>query len=348
MIVANSTLVILEHNAMTEEGTATKECPFCGETIKATAKKCRYCGEFLDGYTREQVLKEIGRGDTVAAQVGDNVSDAAIGKDIQQVHAWDINGPVIQAKGDVMLGESQRDKQYTTALNWDHKTRMRDFDLQERDLGFLDFSHADLSGANFHSANLGKANLNNANLSGANLSGANVSGAELNGADLSGANLSGAELVLTNLRGAGLFRADVRADLNGANLNGADLKKADLRGANLFGADLRKADLRGANLGAASLLLANLGMANLNGADLSTAKLGEVDLSGEDPHATNLRGAKYDKFTKWPGSFDPDPAGAVLWNRKCGGSDYTKVSNQVFFLSSRARAVSIFLLIPGQ
>jgi TM2 domain-containing membrane protein YozV len=29
---------------------ATKQCPYCAETIHRDAKKCKHCGEFLDGH----------------------------------------------------------------------------------------------------------------------------------------------------------------------------------------------------------------------------------------------------------------------------------------------------------
>jgi hypothetical protein len=38
------------HGATRHEGmTDQKDCPYCGEVIKAKAMKCRHCGEFLDG-----------------------------------------------------------------------------------------------------------------------------------------------------------------------------------------------------------------------------------------------------------------------------------------------------------
>jgi uncharacterized protein YjbI with pentapeptide repeats len=120
-------------------------------------------------------------------------------------------------------------------------------------------------------------------LTGADLRNQNLSYLHLPEKKLVDANLAGALLIGSNLTGADLTDSILaRTIFTSATLVDAELVNADLRNANLSSADLRDADL--------------------SGADLREAILTD----------TNLEGAIYDLRTRWPPTFQPTTAGAVL------------------------------------
>ncbi len=109
-----------------------------------------------------------------------------------------------------------------------------------------------------------------------------------------------------NLRGASLGGLDLAGiDLGGCDLRGATFRKSTLSGARLAGAvldytDLSRCDLRGADLSGASLLDADFADADLTGADLTDCRRTAM---------VNLRGARFDRTTRWPPGVGPDSPG---------------------------------------
>lgn len=68
--------VELSHHAVEK---ASKECPFCGEDIAASAKKCKHCGETLDATLRaaEEAKRASEKSPMVFMNAGGGASAAA-------------------------------------------------------------------------------------------------------------------------------------------------------------------------------------------------------------------------------------------------------------------------------
>ncbi len=215
-------------------------------------------------------------------------------------------------------------------------------DLSGADLSGTDFSGADLADAALDSSALEDASLSESELSRANLESARASSSDVSRANLSEANLSHAELAKTelgatslrasSLRGANLAESPMAdTDLTGACLDNANLENALLDGSMLFrvsmvgvnatgahfrSADLSEADARNANFTNADLTRADLDESDLRDANFEKAILWGASLRGADFRGANLlqadlRGARYDRRTRWPDDFDIDHTGLV-------------------------------------
>ena len=102
-------------------------------------------------------------------------------------------------------------------------------------------------------------------------------------------------------------------DLRNANLPGINLTNVKLSGRDLSGIKINMGNLTRADLRNVNFTGAELAMTIFNGADLRGAILKGADLrrSADLPYA-DLRGAKYDKTTRFPDGFDPKQVGMIL------------------------------------
>jgi uncharacterized protein YjbI with pentapeptide repeats len=285
------------------------------------------------------------------------LTEQALNSDLTEAEWKEALEPLLVSLGrelDVSVQHSKTsyDEQYEMTLNWDGKTRLRGFELAERDLSSLNLKAVDLGGANLKQADLSGSNLAGANLHRANLCGAilintNLAQANLTGADLRQAKLGGTRLDEANLSGADLHgvilererwlkwhvitlpsrRLGVATkrtltsfgssqsksiDFSQANLAGIDLSYFDLQRANLGQANLQGANLEGADLTEVNLAGANLTDVNLCDADLVKVNLQHANLTQADLSWAELSQAQYNQHTQWPTGFDPTRTGAEL------------------------------------
>lgn len=121
----------------------------------------------------------------------------------------------------------------------------------------------------------------------------------------------------TKMRGAFLFRADVRrfveesyrhkdidlagADLTGVDLSGAEMPRSTFAETNFSSTKLSQTNLAGADLRAADFFGANLSGAKLAGAHLEQARLQGANLQGADFSGADLTDCG---FLDWKAEFD--------------------------------------------
>lgn len=164
-----------------------------------------------------------------------------------------------------------------------------------------DFRGQDLSRRSVVDQDLSDASLWNVDATEAKFERVRLTGADLSGADFSGGVLASCDLTRAELRRWKPRWATLdRCDLSGTDVRGSDLSQCHLHHPRFVGADLR--DLAGIGVVKCGVF---------DGADLRGANFGSFRDDGTPPK-TSFRGARYDKWTRWPVGFDPVAEGAVL------------------------------------
>lgn len=176
----------------------------------------------------------------------------------------------------------------TTSPSAISHARAAGLDFRGHDLEGADFKHAELANADLREADLTNTDFADADLSGANLEGAVFDSTVLYGTNLQNASLPGVQIAGINM---------AVADFTGADLRGARLScdecslSSDARGVNFAGADLRRLES---------------GRTLIHGAVLDDADLRGANLTLAYGIPKSMRGALYDKNTRFPSSINPE------------------------------------------
>jgi uncharacterized protein YjbI with pentapeptide repeats len=143
----------------------------------------------------------------------------------------------------------------------------------------------------------------------------NLDGCDLTSIDLSRTSMRNKPMYRATLSEVTAFNADfhgaelVLARLNRGTFGGASFRQADLKGASCVDADFRGADFVGAHCRSINLRRADLRDATMGDIDLTKARLQGADFRGCVLDDACVKGARYDRRTRFPEGFDPVSSG---------------------------------------
>ncbi|MCD6025642.1 MAG: Pentapeptide repeat protein [Solimicrobium sp.] len=175
---------------------------------------------------------------------------------------------------------------------------LRGLDLHDLDLREVNFDRSILSEVNFAHSDLSKAKMRNATVNNASFLGAKLNFLDARMSNLVGADMRGAILYKTDLRLAQISKALFGcADCRFSSMDGADLSSSDASWANFGHASLNNVSFTFSYLGGADFNGAKMERANLNDSDLSRAKFNSTILDGATMKNVKVTDTKFNRST---------------------------------------------------